>query len=847
MTELTCPDADELQAFLNDELASADDARIAAHIDACSQCSDRLTTCTSAEDTADDANLATMMQAGRMIPADAFVGEASCEEALKRAESIPKSLVDEPADALDESFDLPRMPDRLGPYLLESRVGSGGMGAVYKATHSKLGRTVAVKVLHTHRLDRPDAIARFEREMQAVGKLQHPNIVQATDADEDEGVHYLVMEFIDGMDLSQLVSRVGRLPVAEACEVVRQAAEGLQFAHEHGLVHRDIKPANLMLSAGLPAASGADGMECRATVAPHSMRKAPSATVRILDLGLAQLTDPTDDEPITSTGVVMGTIDYMAPEQLDETHTIDIRADVYSLGATLYKLLTGDAPFDNGKARSQLQRLKALANDDPVPVNQRRDDLPAGLVTVITRLLSRDPGDRIATPGEVAEALAPFCDNADLAGLMREALSDDGPGRRNLHNAGESRAPHTGPSGSIGQLRRWIAAGVLAAGIVVWAAIVLFVKSPNGTVILEIDDPKLLGSVITVDDRQVVTIQTLDGLKPLQISADGTERSLKVLHDGIPVFTRQIKLKPDEEQTIVVTWQPPGVDVPRTPASETQARFGSMLVEHGWRVKQVVEFEQPVDAAIFNPHDGSLNCVMLDGDVLAVAPDGSRKTVLERFASHPAIAFERQLLFYSVPTGGNQLAVVDLRDQVELSRIDCSNGDNDIGTIAFAPPGFVPELLGPHQGLALDVGHRNPMAVFRFNWETGESESIIDNAEILRSPEGPYADLTVGRETIYLANPTHLFRLEGRQLTQLPVEFEQISDIAFDPFTNDLLVQAGEKVVRVDPAGEKPVRDVLCGLTHDWGNRLRFSADGSKLLLCEIATRRVFVFERDGR
>jgi serine/threonine protein kinase len=207
--------------------------------------------------------------------------------------------------------------------------------------------------------------------MQAVGALDHPKIVRAHDAGEFQGRHYLVMEFVRGGDVGQLVAAHGPLPIAVACEIVRQAAVGLAHAHEAGLVHRDIKPSNLMLSE--------------------------SGVVKILDLGLA-LVQQGDGGNLTSTGIVMGTIDFMAPEQAGNTHDVDIRADLYSLGATLYKLLTGNAPLADPRNDTVVKKIMALATHAPAPISQARPEIPAPLATLIHRLLAKSPNERLASP-----------------------------------------------------------------------------------------------------------------------------------------------------------------------------------------------------------------------------------------------------------------------------------------------------------------------------------------------------------------------------------------------------------------------------------------------------------------
>jgi serine/threonine protein kinase/Leucine-rich repeat (LRR) protein len=269
----------------------------------------------------------------------------------------------------------------LGSYVLLERVGEGGMGEVFKARNWKLARVVALKVIRKERLSNPDAIRRFQREVRSAAALDHPNIVHAFDADEIGGTHLLVMEYIEGAtDLSRLVKKNGPLPVSQACEYIRQAALGLQHACERGLVHRDIKPHNLLLTA--------DGK-----------------TVKILDMGLARLDQPSEDDQsstMTQEGAVMGTPDYIAPEQALESHTVDIRADLYSLGCTFYYLLTGRVPFGGG---TLLQKLNKHQNQEARPVETLRPDVSPGIARVVRKLMAKKPGDRYQTPAEVAVAL----------------------------------------------------------------------------------------------------------------------------------------------------------------------------------------------------------------------------------------------------------------------------------------------------------------------------------------------------------------------------------------------------------------------------------------------------------
>jgi WD40 repeat protein len=284
-------------------------------------------------------------------------------------------------------------------YRVVGPLGAGGMGAVYRAEHQVMARPVALKVLNPGLLDNPATVERFRREAQAAARLAHPNIVTAYDAEQEGDHHFLVMEYVEGVSLARLGAEKGPLPVQQACEYVRQAALGLQHAHERGMVHRDIKPHNLMLT--------------------------PDGVVKVLDFGLARFAlESTSVGPVpppepagtpgprpeaaawlTQDGLVMGTPDFIAPEQATNAHTADIRADIYSLGCTLYYLLAGQVPFPD---QTVVDKLLAHASRPPRPLAEVRRDVPAGLVRVVERMTAKDPAKRYQTPAEVAAALAPF-------------------------------------------------------------------------------------------------------------------------------------------------------------------------------------------------------------------------------------------------------------------------------------------------------------------------------------------------------------------------------------------------------------------------------------------------------
>jgi serine/threonine protein kinase len=278
-------------------------------------------------------------------------------------------------------------------YEILAELGRGGMGIVYKARQLSLERIVAVKVIEQGLAGESGLVARFHQEKLLAARLTHPNLVTAYDAGRITGLDYLVMELVQGVGLDRLLEQRGAFPVAEACEVVRQAALGLQHLHEHGLVHRDIKPSNLMLT--------------------------PSGQVKVLDLGLARLlNEPGERGRITSHGQFLGTLDYMAPEQCDDSHAVDSRADIYSLGCTLYQLLAGRPPFAAPEYESGFQKMKAHIEAPVPPIRESRPEVSECLAALLERMLAKDRNGRFASPADLVVALEPFGTGADLAGLF---------------------------------------------------------------------------------------------------------------------------------------------------------------------------------------------------------------------------------------------------------------------------------------------------------------------------------------------------------------------------------------------------------------------------------------------
>lgn len=357
------PSVEDLTAFSTGRLPSEDAASVESHIGECTPCCETLMGL-STEDT-----FVGLLKETRDPVHAATIGVSKC--ATHDNQVQPRTVL----------ANHPR-------YEIEGLIAKGGMGEVFKAKHRMMDRRVALKVISQELTRNPEAVERFHREVKTAAHLAHRNIVTAYDAEQAEGIHFLVMEYVDGVDLAERVLKGDQLSVGTACDYVHQAATGLQHAHQEGMVHRDIKPHNLMLTN--------DG------------------TVKILDFGLASLSssnlistggDLPENASLTAAGSIMGTPDFISPEQAASARDADIRSDVYSLGATLYYLLSGQPPFAEG---SVAERLKHHAESEPVAIKSLRYDVPQELADVLSRMMAKAPEQRFQTPQEVADALAPF-------------------------------------------------------------------------------------------------------------------------------------------------------------------------------------------------------------------------------------------------------------------------------------------------------------------------------------------------------------------------------------------------------------------------------------------------------
>jgi WD40 repeat protein len=534
------PTPEVLTAFGLGKLTEAETEVIARHLTACEDCR-RLV-----EGVAPDSLVGLVRSAKQATVLLATGLAASPFPARAAVSQMPGTGAPPPAPA-----DLPLELADHPRYKILRVLGWGGMGVVYEAEHRHMGRKVALKVISQSLVDHPEAVERFTREVHAAAKLNHPNIVTAFDAEQAGSLHLLVMEYVEGQSLAQMVEKKGPLPVAYACHFARQAALGLQHAFEQGMVHRDLKPHNLMVT--------------------------PKGQVKILDFGLARLVVEKKVGPgLTADDAVMGTPEYLAPEQALDARQADVRADIYSLGCTLYFLLAGQPPFPEGTA---MQKVMAHLEKEPRPLPEVRADMPAALWAVMERMLAKDPSQRYQQAVEVAQALIPFIkagakpptgaravppgvsaagvgtvmggDTSKVLKLRKDAaekpsvqaapakdellapfenLADDAvrPSRAKKARAAAKPAPAAWLRGR--RILVGAGAAVLILGLAgLWDAGVFKVNTPQGTIILGDvpDNAKVLvdGPTVTVtQDGEVVTVTAVsEGPYRLKVVLGGRE------------------------------------------------------------------------------------------------------------------------------------------------------------------------------------------------------------------------------------------------------------------------------------------------------------------------------------
>ena len=373
------PTQSQLADFAAGKLTDAQAEAVTRHLDACDPCS----------------------KAVFALPADSMTGRIQAAQPVYQPVPTGSWAGDSPSMLsailpLDDAGEQVEVPPELAThpkFRIVGLLGRGGMGVVYKAEHRIMKRPVAIKVINKGLLENAEALQRFHGEVRAAARLNHPHIVQAFDAEQAGDLHFLVMEFVEGKSLAEVLEKRQKpLPVQHACAYVRQAALGLQHAHEQQMVHRDIKPHNLMLT--------------------------PKGQIKILDFGLARMVrERTTSKGITTADAFMGTPEYVAPEQAADARDADIRADLYSLGCTLYFLLAGRPPFRESTA---MKVVLAHVQDVPRPLPEIRSDVPVELWQIVQKLLAKDPAQRFQQPTELAQALTSFARTASADSPLKQ-------------------------------------------------------------------------------------------------------------------------------------------------------------------------------------------------------------------------------------------------------------------------------------------------------------------------------------------------------------------------------------------------------------------------------------------
>ncbi|MBI5773446.1 MAG: protein kinase [Verrucomicrobia bacterium] len=719
------------------------------------------------------------------------------------------SRLGEPAmDELEELF-----PE----YEFTGLISRGGFGTVYRARHRRLNRAMAVKVLTAKMSWDETTRRRFEREMKIAGQLDHPGVVRTFDAGERDGAWFLAMEFLDGADLSTVSRECGPLPVAEACEMVRQAALGLHYAHEQGLIHRDVKPGNLML------ARHPDG----------------TAAVKVLDFGIARAANP-EAADLTVTQQFLGTLNYCAPEQIEHPGAVDLRADVFALGLTLHRLLTGVTPRDPAAGSSSLfERIRKLAHDAVPSVTQARPELPAELVAVVERMVALEPDKRFPNCAEAAAALAPFGAGHDLAALLGRV-----PVPKTAAELPSSASRSQSESSDAVELS--LPAGLRRRGVgrLAWAGLAVFV---------------LLAGWVLFQQKG-------DKAGPAAGSADAD--SIRLVDNSV----RDASGIPAAPMTVLET-------------------FGSLKlppklsIAAGWRLVRVIKDQNPY-AARFAPEAGEIIFSRQRTAIIAVSADGQKKrSLVAAPANLLAVSPDGRHLAWADPAKAGSIGRWDFA--AAQRRPDLKYPDNQVEdnpkAVAFVPFGWSPaadslasgvlrggDVLVVNYNDSLD--RRNvPGGVFRLRMDADQAGELVipDASQVMVRNRG----LAFTRDQMYALqinggllpntyadnDPFKSVWRRGKTnfvvcATDRPIAYGEA--ITGDPGSGELFVLAGLKeftpnacrVLHLTPAGGAgdrfTVQEVLDGISGARPAGLALSPDRRRLLVCDTAAHLIYELER---
>jgi WD40 repeat protein/serine/threonine protein kinase len=676
----------------------------------------------------------------------------------------------------------------LGSYVLLERLGEGGMGQVFKARNWKLDRIVALKLIRKDRLaSSASAVRRFEREIRVAAQLEHPNIIRAIDADMVGGVYLFAMELVPGVDLAQHVRARGPLPVASACDYIRQAALGLGHALEKELVHRDIKPSNLLLTT-------------------------PGEVVKVLDLGLARSSDAANDEgstSLTEEGLVMGTPDYLAPEQALDARAADIRSDLYSLGCTFYFLLTGSAPFPGG---STLEKLIRHREQEPTPIEELRPDVSPAVAAVLRGMMAKRPADRFQTPTELIAALAQA-----TAGVAVESprthIGVGLPGPEVQWSAIVNTPTSDSREHSwLGRLRRprhgWVP--LLGAAVATAAAVLILVAGSvwyggKGEQVKEDEQPiipKRTGSADPPRQASPVRLAAFDVSLNLRAALPAHKGEVTALVAG-PGGQQLISAGPDPEQRIRV-WDATDRKSPRL-------------------------FTQPSDAplAVVVSHDGRTVAAAGRGGVIHVwdaATGKQRESVAVNTAEVRGLALSPDgvQLYWADEAGEDHRRVLRMRDL----------GTGREPPVTEVDRGPLLALAGTHDGRYLvTTSAAGKLRLFETGWRRERWTASFDGpcSRVALGPNGEVV-AAAGRLNV-TGSPGLVVRLWGTQKGEprgtLPVH-APVTTMAFSADGSGLAVGCADGTVRLwDWDGQR-----LLKLLHAHPGPVRavaFTADGKIL------------------
>lgn len=557
----------ELQRFLEDSVSENETSLMEGWLDQDPSRWKRL------EELADDQALVARLR--HSLPAVIYQDEPEFQRAMAEASTAARSKSPtirhrcRVAEKVDEADDI-----RLEGYRVIRQLGSGGMGAVYEAQHELMQTRVAVKVMAPRFLQDSIAVERFMSEMVAVGKLNHVNLVRGLDARRENGRLYLIMEYLEAEDLAAYRVRKGSLPLHVSCDIVRQTALGLAHAHQKGIIHRDIKPFNLVLT--------------------------DEGVVKVLDLGLARLESVQPTTHLTSDLTILGTPDYISPEQVQTPRDVDARADVYSLGCTFFFLLSGRSPFH--RHTDAISKLMAHVNEIPTLPADIRERIPGALVQIFAKLTQKDRNLRFQSARDVVDAIAPFCEPMHEGRSLRTE-SRQPRALENSHLA--PTQPQTTPDlpiiASPKAIRQWrfnwrpvALIAVVPLMLVVALGITLLIKTQDGTIELQFADNSQLAA-IDVGQDQTISIRDPNDSKPIEITVDRQKQMLRLRKEGFEVLIRdfQINVNGQVIQVAFIPVEPSVTNRTETSAESTgesiavdSSKPGQIAISHRgeWRI-----------------------------------------------------------------------------------------------------------------------------------------------------------------------------------------------------------------------------------------------------------------------